>query len=533
MEPDATIRLSKEHHEAEDHGKEDLSSHAQNPAPAAPDDPERESPRLESQAEIASEIPEPETQPSGIGARFRKLIESSRTGEEKRSDKRKQLREDRTKTFMMLAGALVIMALVFFGLFSSPGSSSRKTNNTRANQPNLGRVPGGEDTADTGHSVTPLLNADTRKPDENSGAVTPEDIRNTAKLRPQTQAANTQTPAGNTSTASAVAHKAEPKDYALNKIDFPSEPGYVPPTQALPGQGISSPAQPATPLRVAKASMVFVRSATGTRDMTSVSTVQQPSVGQVAILQQTPDFNALPAGARLVARLETPVSSALKSPVVAAIEYNYERDGEIVIPAGTKAFGELEQANEHGVVGIHFTAIQMPDQGMQRIDGRAMSLRYEPMRGNVTGRNTGKRFLVRAMTGVGTIAAATIGVRTGTGLSEPITNNALLRERVANNVAIGGEQQLAETAYHQNIVVTVPGNTRFYLVLAKPTGNFAGGTPAPPPIPANDPRTQSFSAASQTSPQELRELMELKRELTRMYQQPPRTSVEQTSAPQQ
>ncbi|MCU1257470.1 MAG: hypothetical protein JWO80_355 [Bryobacterales bacterium] len=159
---------------------------------------------------------------------------------------------------------------------------------------------------------------------------------------------------------------------------------------------------------------------------------------QPAILPQTSDFNALPAGVRLVARLEMPVSSAVKAPVVAAIEYNYERDGEIVIPAATKAFGELEQVNEQGVVGLHFTALQMPNEGMQRIDGRAMSLRYEPLRGNVTGRNTGKRFLVRAMTGVGTIAAATVGVRNGTGLSEPITNNVLLRERVANNVAIGG-----------------------------------------------------------------------------------------------
>ena len=263
--------------------------------------------------------------------------------------------------------------------------------------------------------------------------------------------------------------------------------------------------------------------------MTSGGPLVQP-----AILAQTSDFNALPAGARLVARLETPVSSAVKAPIVAAIEYNYERDGEIVIPAGTKAFGELEQANQQGVVGLHFTAIQMPDQSMQRIDGRAMSLRYEPLRGSVTGRNTGKRFLVRAMTGIGTIAAATVGVRTGTGLSEPITNNVLLRERVANNVAIGGEQQLAERAYHQNIIVTVPGNTRFYLVLAKPTGNQAGGSAPAAPIPVNDPGSQSLSVASQTSAQELRELMELKRELTRMYQQQqPKASVEQTSVPQQ
>ncbi len=489
MERDATVRLNKQRNEPEEERDEDLDLSA-------------EAPESKSLAESGGDIPEPE--PSGAGARFRKFMERSTTSEQKGSDKWKQLKEDRTKTFMMLAGGVVVMALVFFALFSSP-SSSRKANNARPNQPNLGRGPGGENATDAGHSVTPLLNADTRKTDENSGAVTPEDIRNTAKLRTQAQAGPTSSP---------PVPRAEPKDYALNKIDFPAEPGYVPPAQTPSTPALAAAVPAASSLRATKASLVFVRSATATREMMPGGALVQP-----AILPQTSDFNALPAGARLVARLQTPVSSAVKAPVVAAIEYNYERDGEIVIPAGTKAFGELEQASEQGIVGIHFTAIQMPDQSMQRIDGRAMSLRYEPLRGNVTGRNTGKRFLVRAMTGVGTIAAATVGVRTGTGLSEPITNNVLLRERVANNVAIGGEQQLAEMAYHQNIIVTVPGNTRFYLVLAKPTRNDAGGSTPAAPIPANGAGAQGFSVTSQTSVQELRELMDLKRELTRMYQQ--------------
>ncbi|MGI8746104.1 MAG: hypothetical protein ACR2NN_26690 [Bryobacteraceae bacterium] len=63
-------------------------------------------------------------------------MQRSTTTERKGSDKRKQLKEDRTKTFMMLAGGLVVIALAFFALFSSP-SSSRKMNNARPNQPNL------------------------------------------------------------------------------------------------------------------------------------------------------------------------------------------------------------------------------------------------------------------------------------------------------------------------------------------------------------------------------------------------------------
>jgi hypothetical protein len=47
----------------------------------------------------------------------------------------------------------------------------------------------------------------------------------------------------------------------------------------------------------------------------------------------------LPNGTRLVARLQSTVSTAVKTPVVAAIEYNYERDGEIIIPRGRMLLG--------------------------------------------------------------------------------------------------------------------------------------------------------------------------------------------------
>src|SRR6202043_2618060 len=111
---------------------------------------------------------------------------------------------------------------------------------------------------------------------------------------------------------------------------------------------------------------------------------QTSSSLQPVVLERNSEFMALPAGTRLFARLQTPVSSAVKTPVVAAIEYNYERDGETVIPAGSKAFGELVQANEHGYVGIQFHTIQMPDETTQKIDGHAVGLQYQPLRGQVT-----------------------------------------------------------------------------------------------------------------------------------------------------
>jgi hypothetical protein len=275
---------------------------------------------------------------------------------------------------------------------------------------------------------------------------------------------------------------------------------------------------------------VFVSATTATRGATPARSNIQPTV-----IERDPEFTALPAGTRLVARLQTPVSSAVKTPVVAAIEYNYERDGETVIPAGSKAFGELVQANEHGYVGIQFHTIQMPDETTQKIDGHAVGLQFQPLRGEVTGRNTGTKFLVRSLTGVGTILAATVGVQSGTGVTDALSNNVLLRERVANNVAVAGEQQLNDLAYHQNIVVTVPGNTRFYIVLAKPTASEVGGATRGGSVPASNSggAVSSYAAAPAPSVQELRELLELKQELNQIYQQQQKAQITQTSAPQQ
>ena len=334
MEPDKTTRINRPEEEPE--------------------------PRtLEPEPEGKNEIEEP--QPTGFGARFRQLIEQAKQGESRPNIKREQLKQNRTKSFLMLAGSMVVMALMFFAMFSSP-SGSRRNNMARPNAPNLGRGPVGGNPADDGHSVTPLLNADTRNPNDDPGGVTPEDVHNTARQNALAHAS----PSFDTPPPETPAPRPAPKDYALNKIDFPAEP-----------TAVASPAPEPAPRqdKLTKASLVFVRASTGTREGTPAAVVSQ-----TAVLERSPEFTALPAGTRMVARLETPVSTAVKAPVVAAIEYNYERDGEIVIPAGAKAFGELDQSNDRGLVGIRFHTIQMPDQTEAKIDGRSMSLEFQPLR---------------------------------------------------------------------------------------------------------------------------------------------------------
>jgi len=450
-------------------------------------------------------------EPKGWASLLRRAMQRSGSGEVRTNIKRQQLKEDRTKSFLLLAGLTVVLSLAFFAMFSTPNTGRKNT--ARVDHPNLGRGSSGAAT-DTSRSVTPLLNADTRRTDDSGSNVSPEDIHNTAKQRTLAKAGpSLGTP------AEPPAPSPAPTDYALNRIQFPAE----------------TPAAPTPPLdpnvaKLTKASLVFVSATAATRGATPARSNIQPTV-----IEREPEFTALPAGTRLVARLQTPVSSAVKTPVVAAIEYNYERDGETVIPAGSKAFGELVQANEHGYVGIQFHTIQMPDETTQKIDGHAVGLQFQPLRGEVTGRNTGTRFLVRSLTGVGTILAATVGVQSGTGVTDALSNNVLLRERVANNVAVAGEQQLNDLAYHQNIVVTVPGNTRFYIVLAKPTGSEVGGATRGGSVPASNSggAVSSYAGAPAPSVQELRELLEWKQELNQMSQQQQKAQITQTSAAQQ
>ena len=88
-------------------------------------------------------------------------------------------------------------------------------------------------------------------------------------------------------------------------------------------------------------------------------------------------------------------------------------------------------------------------------------------------------------------------------------------------------------AYAQNVVVTLPGNTRFYIVLEE-----AATTPNRPDLGPNvtpGVRTSLVSADGQALPTaaELRELVALKNELNRMYREVAATRTAEVPAPQQ
>jgi hypothetical protein len=174
----------------------------------------------------------------------------------------------------------------------------------------------------------------------------------------------------------------------------------------------------------------------------------------------------LPTGTRLRARLETVATSAVKLPAIAIIEYNYERNGRLLIPAGAKALGRVEQADRTGFMSIRFDTLLMPDGTEVSFDAVATDMRLAPLRGKVQGKNTGKSILARSLSGVGQAGALFAGRGS---LNQPFSEQDLIRERVATNIGEESDRDVTHLAIAEHIVVSVPAGTPIYVVLQQTT----------------------------------------------------------------
>jgi hypothetical protein len=466
-----------------------------------------ENEKLEREAAASSqeeELAEPEKSGTGrlrLREIFRQAFDKARREQQPLASKR-ELGRDRSRSLFLVVGAAVAILLLFFGVFSSPKNAKKLEETRRVGTPNLGRkVTPGQEIAQNG-SVTPLLSADPSSGVQPlSQEVTPEDVSKTA--RPPQPNVPMRPPQGIKPDMKAA------EQYALGRIDFSDpalaqQPGYgAPPPQ--PPLASSTASRPEVE-ELRKPSLVFVRS----------TQTSAPNGGmQPAAVEpyESPMGIGLPVGTRLVARLLAPVSTSAATPVVAAIEYNYERDGAIVVPAGARVIGTLQQADRTGDVAIRFDTLQLPDGSTEKIDATGMGLNYAPIKGRVDGKRTGTRFLVRALSGIGTVATYLVGAGGGNGLNAPLSESALLRDRIATNIGMAADQELNRLAFNQNIVVTVPGNTRFYVVFQKAAGG-TGAESRPAGVASRELTTTGLPSV-----EELRELMQLKRELSEMVRE--------------
>ena len=209
----------------------------------------------------------------------------------------------------------------------------------------------------------------------------------------------------------------------------------------------------------------------------------------------------LATGTRLRARLESAASTAVRAPVLAVIEYNYERDGEIIVPAGAKAVGHIRDANRSGYVDVQFDSLLMPDGASVPIEAAATDLDLRPLKGKVSGKNTGKNVLVRSLSGIGQASAMFVGQGS---LSQPLSESDLMRERVSNNIGETGDEEVSRLAVNQQIVVTVSAGAPIYVVLEQtPKSN----RPSAQTSPRSSPTSNSSNA------DQLRQLLQLQQEL--------------------
>ena len=207
----------------------------------------------------------------------------------------------------------------------------------------------------------------------------------------------------------------------------------------------------------------------------------------------------LALGTRLRARLESAASSAVRTPVIAVIEYNYERDGAIVIPAGTKAIGHIRDANRSGYVDIQFDSLLMPDGMSLPIEAAATGLDLKPLRGKVEGKNTGKNILVRSLSGIGQAGSMLVGQNS---MNQPLNESDLIRERMNSNIGEAGDEEVSRLMVNQRITVTVPAGAPIYVILQQP--------PKPEKRAAVG---YDHSAEASAGVEQLQELLRLQREL--------------------
>jgi hypothetical protein len=411
-------------------------------------------------AHDAPEAPRPGAQPIDLATRTRQRT-------------RQQFQQN--KFVIIGAGALVIALLLFVALSVPHKHAVQKPRGTVAAQPDPTQ-PSESSSAEP--SLLPITDSG-RPPAKatHEGFVDEQDLQRTATR--QLVPSNSGRPSPSTQSGTLASVPPFPEQWQAP----PYQPGADGSTQ--PGDLSKSERE-----ALEKSSVAYVHNVSAS----------QGSAPKLANSEPMIDLG-LPTGSRLRARLESAASTAVRTPVLAVIEYNYEREGEIIVPAGAKAVGHIQQADRSGYMTIEFDSLMMPDGAAVPIEGVATNLSLGPPKGKVEGKNTGKNVLVRSLSGIGEVGAMLLGRGN---LNQPLSEEDMLRERVSNNVGEASDEQVSRLALTEHVVVTIPANTAIYVVLEKTASSrIASGRAA----------LGSSQSASSANADELRQLLRLQREL--------------------
>ncbi|MGB6688322.1 MAG: TrbI/VirB10 family protein [Terracidiphilus sp.] len=341
---------------------------------------------------------------------------------------------------LIVAGTLAVLAIAMVALLSTTGKYRKRTMD-EAGKPNLGQAHTGTTSGDLvpNNKVKPTPNGASE-----SGAVNASDIERTKSPKPaqsQSLGRSAQSPKSLNEIG-----KFEEPDTSPNRQGKWTPPPYG--SESAQNQQAEKKAEDA----LSQPSLVF--------------TAHEQSIPHSGSENQTtgPDNLGLAPGYHVAARLESMASTAVHAPVVAVVEYNYERDGDVIIPAGARAIGKITQADPSGLINITFSSIEFPDGSSTSIDAVGADMNLQAIKGQVTGRQRGKSMLVRSLSGIGETAAMMVGAPNA---NSSFSEDDLLRMQVANNIGDAGDQQIMQMLTMEHIVVSVPAGTEVYVVFEK------------------------------------------------------------------
>jgi hypothetical protein len=342
-----------------------------------------------------------------------------------------------SKGKLILLGGGLLAAVLFFVLTATVSKSPKKPSGSKTTSQQARHKSSKESKG----SVTPLMDTErTPAVDNTSGQLGPGDIRRTRSMDKETMG---KTPAGKLPAAGSLGSVPSFADTQQKWVD-PAPYGGSPAPETPPNQ-LNSLKEP---------SLVFVR---------SVAQNPAPTASKLNVDDDGAPQLELTPGTRIQAKLEAQISSAVSAPVVAVVEYTYAIGNRIVVPAGARVYGQLQQADRSGLVSVKFDEIELLDGAREKIDAVGTGLDLGPIKGNVYGKNTGRNFLVRAASGLGSVLAEVAGNNTSAAFSE----DDMLRERLAENIGTAGDSEVMNLNANSRIVVSVPADTKIYVVFTK------------------------------------------------------------------
>jgi hypothetical protein len=362
---------------------------------------------------------------------------------------------------LMLAGAFGVAGIVGVFMLShsdKPGSKAvqpvAQVNTVKPPiRPTGGYVPGDQASVSTDSNMAPATSA--------------SDVENTKNRSGDASGVESTSVSGNpgssgsrnTEAASADNSHRKPRAGIDNRTsqahNLNSVPPFQPPTyqQGMSGQIIPSAGSTAELARsyaeeVSKPSMIFA----------AQSTSGTPGGASSLSVEPITNFGLEP-GFHVSAHLEASISTVGGVPAVAVVEYDCLQNGRIVIPAGSRVIGKIVGASSTGLVNMSFTEIYLPNGMKVPISAVGLDQYLHQIKGNVTGKNTGKQFILASLTSVGSLGAGFLGNNN----SGAITQADLARTQIASNIGNAGDQAVQRLQVSQSPVVTVPSGTLLYV----------------------------------------------------------------------